>query len=270
MNLERKHSQRKPDYHVDMENPPSNRFRDWYNLVPQNIRRIYAYDAWKGHQHDKIAQKVARGTKVGDPKEEAKLFKAEYKRWEEGILRGKEGRAEMERRVGVAKRHFNEWLQLATGEEVDKNAVSYAVLWGSSFFAPRKSSETDLDIGILLKNGKEISRKYLGSDAMWGIHPHSIDVAGPDYAGKVDFFIHKPIPGTVSFIFSPHAAIYHDPVFTEHDLRVCIDAEIRVIQGDIDSISGKGKVSQVDLKAMVERCIAELRSLSTQEKKDSV
>jgi len=228
----------------DLENIPSNRFRDWFKLVPEWIRREYVYNIWKQHQEMKLG------------KDSEKL---EYKKWEESILKGKEGRNELEKRVAISKKYFENWLKKVTEGTINKDDVAYAVLWGSSFYAPRNSTETDLDIGVILKPEIKISDKFLSDWHVFGLSKVEINVSEKEYTGKIDFFIHKPISGRIAFILFPHVAIFIDPSFTRSSLKDLVEGHIEIIQEDINSILGKGKLSQEELKAMIEKSIEEFQ-----------
>jgi len=167
----------------------------------------------------------------------------------------------MEGNVLIARNHFGEWLKQATDGKINTSDVLYAVLWGSSFITPRNSKDTDLDIGVILKENVNPPPKYLSDDSIFGLPRRSFITSTADYTGRVDFFIHKPIHGRVSFLLFPHAAIYNDLAFTRDDLRGLIDAHIQVIRDDIDSALGRGKISQADLRAMVDKWLAELLAL---------
>jgi len=247
-----------------VEAVPSNRFREWFHLVPKNIRR-FIYGEWRKNTKNKIA----RGANIqpnniqpdGDWQYAKEEFDSAYATWEETLLKGAEARNDIEKKVSLSQKHLDEWLGQAFGDQIRREDILYAGLFGSSYITPRVSIDSDIDIGLIVKKDIPVKNSLLATGGLLGPTPLSIRAVTPEYEGKVDFFTYKEDQGNILFLLFPHGVIHKDQTCTGQTLKDLIATEINIIESDWNSTNMDQSVLQEELETEIDAFMQRLKNL---------
>ena len=243
---------------------PSNRFREWFRLVPKNIRR-FIYGEWRKNTKNKIARRANiqpdNIQSNGDWQYAKEEFDSAYMAWEETLLSGAEARKDIEKKISLSQKYLDEWLKRAFGDQIGREDILYAGLFGSSYITPRVSENSDIDIGLILKKDVSVKDSLLATGSFLGPTPISIRTTTSEYAGEVDFFTYKENGGNILFLLFPHGVVYRDQVCTDQTLKNLIAAKISIIESDWNSVNGDQRALQEELEAEVDALMQKLKDL---------